>query len=167
MILQKDFHEFYNYYIQYKSNIDLFNRMKVLDSNGNFSEEEWEVAGIYLAFVFRKKGDDHDTPIDSPYSSPHTSNYSSPSSSQRLSPHQYGHRGGSPRNYRPPSNRYHPYHRPPNNNRPPPHGYGHPPHYPPPHGQGQDYRRNEKPYSYGSDNYGVPPPSEQQQPPPQ
>jgi len=160
LILQKDFHEFYNYYIQYESNIDLFKRMKVLDLNGNFSKEEWEVAGIYLAFVFRKKGDDHDTPTDSPYTSPHTSNYSSPpSSSQRQSLHQYGHRGGPSRNNHSPTSRYKPHRRPPNNNRAPLHGYGHAP----PYGKGQDYRRNEKPYSYGNNDNGVPPPSKQQQ----
>ena len=155
MILQKDFHEFYNYYIQYKPNIDLFNRMKVLDSNGNFSKEEWEVAGIYLAFVFRKKGDDdHDTPTNSPYSSPHTSHYSSPSSSSQR--YRHNQRGGSSRNHRLPSNRHHPYHRPPNNNRPlpPPHGFDH---APPPHNQ--DFRRNEKPYpGEGGEDYDVPPP---------
>jgi len=115
LILQKDFHEFYNYYIQYKPNIDLFNRMKVLDSEGNFSQEEWEVAGIYLAFVFRKEAD-KDTPSTSPYNSPQQ-------------------RGGPPHNYgMPPNNRHHqhphahshahPYNRPPNNGGSRP-GYNH------------------------------------------
>jgi len=144
LILQKDFHEFYNYYIQYKHNIDLFNRMKVLDSNGCFSKEEWEVAGIYLAFVFRKV--DNESPINSPYT-PHHSPYSSPSSPYQQQRLNNSYRNGSPRNNNGmPPNRYHQYNRPQNNynNRPSNYGY---PHQHQQHPYPQDHnRRNERPY---------------------
>jgi len=91
--------------------------MKVLDSEGNFSQEEWEVAGIYLAFVFRKEAD-KDTPTTSPYGSPRPT--------PPLRGPNNGYRGGSPRNHGIPSNRYRPYNRQPPNGGRPPYGRNHP-----------------------------------------
>lgn len=36
------------------SSFDLLQRMKVLDRDGSFSKQEWEIAGVYMTIVFKK-----------------------------------------------------------------------------------------------------------------
>jgi mRNA (guanine-N7-)-methyltransferase len=36
------------------SSFDLLKRMKVLDREGSFSKQEWEIAGVYMVIVFKK-----------------------------------------------------------------------------------------------------------------
>jgi len=49
------FHEFYEKHIADPANSNLFCKMRVIDKdNPSLSDQEWEICGIYLAFVFKK-----------------------------------------------------------------------------------------------------------------
>jgi len=54
---QANFHRFYRESIQNDEFKQLARRMRVFPDNGKLSNDEWEVAGLYMAFAFRKKED--------------------------------------------------------------------------------------------------------------
>jgi len=57
LIYKAPFHEFYHECMQNSESVELMYRMKCLNSEGTISAEEWEAIGIYMVFVFRKKGE--------------------------------------------------------------------------------------------------------------
>ncbi|KAJ3126527.1 hypothetical protein HK098_007427 [Nowakowskiella sp. JEL0407] len=54
LIEKKGFHELFLEGIETEENRNLLLRMNVLDQEQSLSDEEWEAAGIYMAFAFRK-----------------------------------------------------------------------------------------------------------------
>jgi len=50
------FHDFYSENINNTDNIELLHRMKVLNEEGKISDDEWEAIGMYMVFIFKKKG---------------------------------------------------------------------------------------------------------------
>ncbi|KAJ3035850.1 mRNA cap guanine-N7 methyltransferase [Rhizophlyctis rosea] len=55
LVSKKVFHEFYREAVAEDANRQLLHRMNVVNPEGTMSEDEWEVAGLYMAFVFRKR----------------------------------------------------------------------------------------------------------------
>ena len=53
-----NFQDFYHENCTEKSNRDLLDVLKVFDDKGNFPAKEWEAERLYLAFIFRKRGED-------------------------------------------------------------------------------------------------------------
>ncbi|KAI8894970.1 guanine-N(7)-methyltransferase domain-containing protein [Globomyces pollinis-pini] len=51
-ILHRTFHDYFN--DNYEKGMYLLERMKVFDSAGNISFDEWEASGLYSVFAFRK-----------------------------------------------------------------------------------------------------------------
>lgn len=49
------FHPFVHDKMRDESNRALMETMRVLDSNGQFSQDCWEVAGVYMTFAFQKR----------------------------------------------------------------------------------------------------------------
>ncbi|BBN13848.1 mRNA (guanine-N7-)-methyltransferase [Marchantia polymorpha subsp. ruderalis] len=59
LVMKQNFHEFVNQYIQKTEFGELMRKLGALGDGtegNNISDDEWEAAYIYLAFVFRKKG---------------------------------------------------------------------------------------------------------------
>ena len=52
LVLFQDFHEFFME--QAVKDLELVQRMRVFDRDGQISREEWEVLGIYSVFCFQK-----------------------------------------------------------------------------------------------------------------
>jgi mRNA (guanine-N7-)-methyltransferase len=53
-VLYKGFHDFFRDESQTKEALDLLHRMRVFDHGGRLNELDWETAGIYSCFSFRK-----------------------------------------------------------------------------------------------------------------
>ena len=53
LVHSEPFHSYF-YNSLNDSSFDLLQRMKVLDRDGSFSNQEWEVAGVYMVVVFKK-----------------------------------------------------------------------------------------------------------------
>ena len=49
-----DFHEFFVYEHDKRAQRQLLNQMRVLNEQHTIPLEEWEIASLYLVFVFRK-----------------------------------------------------------------------------------------------------------------
>ncbi|KAJ3146639.1 mRNA cap guanine-N7 methyltransferase [Geranomyces variabilis] len=56
LVYKEKFHDLYQKESQNPQYRDLLTRMNVLNPEGTMSADEWEVAGLYMAFAFRKKG---------------------------------------------------------------------------------------------------------------
>ena len=60
MVLTKNFHEFVHEYLQKPEFAELMRRLGALgdgrQDQSTLSQDEWEVAYLYLAFVLRKRG---------------------------------------------------------------------------------------------------------------
>jgi len=54
LVLEMDFHEFFVYEHDKSKQKDLLQRMRVLNEQHTIPLEEWEIASLYLVFVFRK-----------------------------------------------------------------------------------------------------------------
>ncbi|KAK9727997.1 mRNA cap guanine-N7 methyltransferase [Basidiobolus ranarum] len=54
LIKKRKFHHLYSDALNNEEFTNLLHRMNVVDERESISEEEWEAAGIYLAFAFRK-----------------------------------------------------------------------------------------------------------------
>ena len=52
LVYKLDFHELFTQ--ECKTHYELLKRMGVLNSQGTISADEWEVAGLYMAFAFKK-----------------------------------------------------------------------------------------------------------------
>jgi len=57
LIAVQNLHDFYKANIKTPSNVDLLRKMKVLNDQFRIPANNWEVAGFYIVFVFRKVGD--------------------------------------------------------------------------------------------------------------
>mmetsp|Transcript_15216 Transcript_15216/g.16921 ORF Transcript_15216/g.16921 Transcript_15216/m.16921 type:complete len:168 (+) Transcript_15216:578-1081(+) len=57
LVAKPTFHEFYKTNVSNPQHKTLMRRMKVLNAAGTMPENNWEVAGFYLVFVFYKIGD--------------------------------------------------------------------------------------------------------------
>lgn len=56
LIYKENFHPFYQRAIQDKNNASLLQKIGVVGGQGpEMTPEEWEAAGIYLAFAFQKR----------------------------------------------------------------------------------------------------------------
>ncbi|KAJ3010538.1 mRNA cap guanine-N7 methyltransferase [Thoreauomyces humboldtii] len=55
LLYKKSFHDLFEEESRNPQYRDLLNRMRVMNEEGTMSADEWEVAGLYLAFAFRKK----------------------------------------------------------------------------------------------------------------
>lgn len=52
LVLLEEFHDFYEW--EKKEGAELLDRMKVFDSRGSISRDEWEAIGLYCVFAFEK-----------------------------------------------------------------------------------------------------------------
>jgi mRNA (guanine-N7-)-methyltransferase len=52
LLLLKSFHDYFEE--KYKSGLELLERMRVFDKDGNFPKDQWEACGVYSVFAFRK-----------------------------------------------------------------------------------------------------------------
>ncbi|KAJ3295192.1 mRNA cap guanine-N7 methyltransferase [Borealophlyctis nickersoniae] len=55
LLFKEPFHEFYEKAAKVEANRALLRRMNVVHPESALSNDEWEVAGLYIAFAFRKK----------------------------------------------------------------------------------------------------------------
>lgn len=53
LVVMMPLHEFFER--NAAKNLDLLERMKVFDADGNFPADDWEACGIYMTFVFKKR----------------------------------------------------------------------------------------------------------------